>query len=189
MISNISLRQVLYERKKLLTHANVGIVELLLEERVVNCASLRSWTLVLTQVPEWISLQLLHHQLKVKLIPEDSVSSAHQPKQSIGAVIRLVELLVDPLLIETRNILVARCVALDHRVEFLSHVRVSQDTNERTVDVVDHNKGQITQHWISEELALGIGFRPKETKEKHRVGNLVAQNTFFFVNISLSLRY
>lgn len=109
---------------------------------------------VLTQIPERVLLQLLHNYLEIKLFLEDSVRTPHQPQQPVGAIVRLVELLVDPLVIQARDVLVHRRKLGDDIVEFLPQHAVPEYLYQGTVDVVEYDEGQVAHDWISEELAF-----------------------------------
>ena len=69
-------------------------------QRVVNAGDPAIVGQVLAQIPERVLLQLLNHYLKVELLLEDPIRTPHQSQQSVGAIVRLVELLVDPLMVQ-----------------------------------------------------------------------------------------
>lgn len=156
-------------------------------QRVVNAGDPAIVGQVLTQIPERVLLQLLNHDLKVELLLEDSVRTPHQPQQSVGAIVWLVELLVDPLVIQARDVLVYGGELGNNVVELLPQHAVPEYLYQGTVNVVEYDECQVAHDWVSEELAFEIVVRSEEAKEKHSVRDLVTQHALLLVDVHASL--
>jgi hypothetical protein len=75
----------------------------------------------------------------------------------------------------------------DDIVELLPQHTVSQYLDQGTIDVVEYDKGQVTNNGIRKELAFQFIMRSKETQEEHSVGYLVTQDALLLMNIDASL--
>ena len=75
----------------------------------------------------------------------------------------------------------------DDIVELLPQHTVSEYLNQRTIDVVEYDKGQVTNNGIREKLAFQFIMRSEKTQEEHSVGYLVTQDALLLMNINTSL--
>lgn len=75
----------------------------------------------------------------------------------------------------------------DDIVELLPQHTVSEYLDQGTIDVVEYDKGQVTNNGIRKELAFQFIMRSKETQEEHSVRDLVTQDALLLMNINASL--